>query len=73
VWSARFPKANIHDLPQEAFDIVERQVKDSGVGIYCFGSTIGNWAKKITQPFEPTLEEVTRAIARMKLWGPVYR
>ncbi|NCC83048.1 MAG: sugar phosphate isomerase/epimerase [Clostridia bacterium] len=67
-----FPKANIHDLPQEAFDIVERQVKDSGVGIYCFGSTIGNWAKKITQPFEPTLEEVTRAIARMKTLGTRY-
>lgn len=67
-----FPKANIHDLPQEAFDIVERQVKDSGVGVYCFGSTIGNWAKKITQPFEPTLEEVTRAIARMNTLGTRY-
>lgn len=67
-----FPKANIHDLPQEAFNIVERQVKDSGVGVYCFGSTIGNWAKRITQPFEPTLEEVARAIARMQILGTRY-
>lgn len=67
-----FPKANIHDLPQEAFNIVERQLKDSGVGVYCFGSTIGNWAKKITQPFEPTLEEVVRAIERMQTLGTRY-
>lgn len=67
-----YPKANIHDVESQAFDILERQVKESGVGVYCFGSTIGNWAKKITDPFEPTLEEVSRAIERMQRLGSRY-
>ncbi|MBQ7590251.1 MAG: sugar phosphate isomerase/epimerase [Verrucomicrobia bacterium] len=67
-----FPKGNIHDIPEEAFKQVEKQIKDSGVNVYCFGSTIGNWAKKITQPFEPTLEEVSRAIDRMTRLGTKY-
>lgn len=67
-----YPKANIHDVESQAFDILERQVKESGVGVYCFGSTIGNWAKKITVSFEPTLEEVSRAIERMQRLGSRY-
>lgn len=64
-----FPKGNFHDVPDAAFDAVLAKLEEAGVGICCFGSTIGNWAKKITDPFEPTLEEVGRAIPRMQRLG----
>lgn len=69
---AGFGKSNIHDLPEEAFKQVEKQIKDSGIQVYGFGSTIGNWSKKITDPFEPTLEEVRRSIDRMTRLGTKY-
>lgn len=62
-------KGNIHDLSDVGFAEVECAIKEAGVGVYCFGSTIGNWAKKITQPFEPTLAEVERSIKRMTCLG----
>ena len=31
-----FPKGNLHDIPDEAFDVVEEKLKESGVGVYCF-------------------------------------
>ncbi len=64
-----FPKGNIHDVPDAAFDIVAEKLGQAGVRVYCFGSTIGNWAKKIDQPFGPSLEEAERAIARMQRLG----
>jgi sugar phosphate isomerase/epimerase len=64
-----YPKGNIHDIPEEAFAIVKEKLGEAGVGIYCFGSTIGNWAKKIDQPFEVSLEEARRAIPRMQSVG----
>ncbi|HVR36898.1 MAG TPA: TIM barrel protein [Methylomirabilota bacterium] len=65
-----FPKANLHDIPDAAFDIVARKLEESGVGVYCFGSTIGNWGKKIDDPFD--LSEVERAIPRMRRLGTRY-
>lgn len=65
-----FPKGNLHDIPDEAFDIVEKKLKDSGVGVYCFGSTIANWGKKIDDPFD--LSEVERCIPRMQRLGTKY-
>lgn len=67
-----FDKANLHDIPDEAFDILEQKLKDAGVGVYCFGSTIMNWGKTIDTPYEVTLEEVKRAIPRMKRLGSKY-
>ena len=64
-----FAKANFHDLPEEAFSIAVRQLSEAGISVYCFGSTIMNWSKKITDPFEITLAEVRRAIPRMKQTG----
>ena len=65
-----FPKANLHDIADEAFDVVEEKLKNSGVGVYCFGSTIANWGKKIDDPFD--LSEVERAIPRMQRLGSQY-
>lgn len=62
-------KANFHDIPDQAFDLAVEKLKASGVGVYCFGSTIMNWAKKVADPFEVTLAEVRRCIPRMQRLG----
>jgi sugar phosphate isomerase/epimerase len=69
---AGHPKANFHDIPDEAFDTAVAQLEKSGLGVYCFGSTIMNFTKKLDDPFEITLAEVNRAIPRMKRVGTKY-
>jgi sugar phosphate isomerase/epimerase len=64
-----FPKGNIHDIPDAAFDVLVEKVQSAGVHINCFGSTIGNWGKKIDEPFDSSLAEARRAIPRMKRLG----
>lgn len=66
---AGFPKANLHDLPDAAFDIVAGKLQDAKLGVCCFGSTIMNWAKTVETPFDVTLAEVGRAIPRMQRLG----
>ena len=66
------PKANFHDIPDEAFDLAVRKLETAGVGVYCFGSTIMNWSKKVGDPFDITLAEVKRAIPRMQRLGAKY-
>src|SRR5436189_6408975 len=67
-----FAKANLHDIPDAAFDLAVRKLESAGVGVYCFGSTIMNWSKKFADPFDLTLAEVKRAIPRMKRLGTKY-
>jgi sugar phosphate isomerase/epimerase len=67
-----FAKANFHDIPDEAFDIAIRKLESAGIAVYCFGSTIMNWSKKVTDPFEITLSEIKRAIPRMQRLGAKY-
>lgn len=64
-----FPKANLHDIPDKAFDIVEQRLKESGIGVYCFGSTIMNWAKTVDTPWDVTVAEVDRCLPRMRRLG----
>lgn len=64
-----FPKANFHDIPDAAFDIVAGKLKDAGLTVCCFGSAIMNWAKTVETPFDVTLGEVRRAIPRMQRLG----
>ncbi len=64
-----FPKANLHDVPDKAFDLVEHKLKENSIGVYCFGSTIMNWAKTVETPWDVTLAEVKRAIPRMQRLG----
>lgn len=61
-----FAKANFHDIPDAAFEQAVERLQAAGIGVYCFGSTIGNWAKRIEDPFEITLAEVRRAIPRLQ-------
>jgi sugar phosphate isomerase/epimerase len=67
-----FPKGNVHDIPDEAFDGVVRRLEAAGVQAYCFGSAIMSWAKTVGDPFDITLAEVRRAIPRMKRLGAKY-
>lgn len=67
-----FAKANFHDIPEPAFDMAVRRLDGAGLGVYCFGSTIMNWAKKLEDPFDLTLGEVKRAIPRMTRLGTKY-
>jgi sugar phosphate isomerase/epimerase len=64
-----YPKANLHDLPDAAFEQAVEQLQQAGVRVYCFGSTIMNWAKTVRTPFDVTLAEVRRAIPRMQRLG----
>jgi sugar phosphate isomerase/epimerase len=61
-----FPKGNIHDIPDAAFDILVEKAQASGIQINCFGSAIGNWGKKIDEPGDSSLAEARRAVPRMK-------
>lgn len=67
-----FPKANFHDIPEEAFNIAIDKLEKAEIEVYCFGSTIMNWAKKISDPFDVTLAEVNRCIPRMQKLGAKY-
>ncbi len=62
-------KANFHDLPDPAFEAAVKLIEQSGVQVYCFGSAIMNWAKKLEDPFEISLAEVKRCIPRMQRVG----
>jgi sugar phosphate isomerase/epimerase len=62
-------KANFHDIPDAAFDLAVKELESAGLGVYCYGSTIMNWAKTIETPFDVTLAEVKRCIPRMKRTG----
>lgn len=64
-----FPKANLHDIPDAAFDQAVAQLGDAGIEVICFGSTIMNWAKTPADPFSITLAEVERTIPRMQRLG----
>ncbi len=64
-----FPNGNLHDIPDAAFEVVCQELDQAGLRIAGFGSTIGNWASKITDPFALTLERVERAIPRMNRLG----
>jgi sugar phosphate isomerase/epimerase len=59
-------KENFHDITDSDFDHALRELDRSNVRVNCFGSTIMNWARRVDDPFELTLEEVKRAIPRMQ-------
>lgn len=61
-----FPKANLHDIPEPAFDMLVDKLTKADLGVYCLGSAIMNWAKKVEDPFDITVAEVKRAIPRMQ-------
>jgi sugar phosphate isomerase/epimerase len=66
---AGFPKANFHEIPDKAFELAAAKLQEAGIRVHCVGSTIMNWAKTVSTPFEVTLGEVSRCIPRMQQLG----
>ncbi len=64
-----YPKANLHDIPEAAFERVVANLDEAGIRVCCFGSAIANWGKKIHEPFDSSREEARRAIPRMQRLG----
>jgi sugar phosphate isomerase/epimerase len=60
---------NIHNMPDDAFDVAVGKLEAAGVRVNCFGSEIANWGKKIADPFDITVEAIQRAIPRMQRLG----
>ena len=67
-----FDTANLHDIPDEAFEIVANKLEAADVKICCFGAAIANWGKKIDEPFDSSLAEAKRAMFRMQRLGTKY-
>ncbi len=67
-----YAKANFHEIPNAAFDVAAGRLRDAGMSVYCFGSTIMNWQKTVATPFEITVGEVKRCIPRMQKLGTKY-
>ncbi len=67
-----YEKANFHDIPDAAFDRAAAALRESGVTVHCFGSTIMNWAKTVETPWTVTQEEIRRCIPRMQQLGAKY-
>ena len=67
-----FPKGNVHEIPDAAFDLFAEQVNAAGISVCCFGSGVMNWAKTVATPFDVTLGEVGRPIPRMQRLGTKY-
>lgn len=65
-------KANFHDIPEAAFERAAEQLQASRLAVYCFGSAIMNWSRRVSDPFDATLEEVRRCIPRMQRLGTRY-
>ncbi|MGB8356362.1 MAG: sugar phosphate isomerase/epimerase family protein [Chthoniobacteraceae bacterium] len=69
VQAGDFPAANLHDIPDAAFELVVEKLAAESITINSFGSAIANGAKKIEDPFETTRAEARRAIPRMQRLG----
>ena len=64
-----FEKGSVHEIPDAAFDAFAAGLEEAGISVSGVGSTIGNWAHSIEDPFSITEGEIERCIARMNRLG----
>jgi len=57
---------NFCDIPDAQFDAALDSLTSNGIQIAGFGSQIANWARPITTDFQVDVDELKRAIPRMK-------
>lgn len=57
---------NLTMMSDEKFEEVYRKVNESGLKVSCFSSCIANWATRISGDFQKDIDELKRAIPRMK-------
>lgn len=60
---------NITQLEDAAFDAVVAAVEGAGMKVSCLGSAIANWARPITCDAQIDIDDLKRAIPRMKRFG----
>ncbi len=60
---------NICEMDDKAFDSVYAEIKEAGIRTICFGSSIANWARPISTPFSRDIEDLRRAVPRMRRLG----
>jgi sugar phosphate isomerase/epimerase len=60
------------DISDEQFACCCEQLAAANMQVSCFASGIANWATKITDPFEKSLETLNRAIPRMQKLNTKY-
>lgn len=61
--------ANVHDIPDAAFDLVVDQLAAAGVRVNCLGSALANGAKDIRKPFDADEASARRAAIRGRRLG----
>ena len=62
-------KTNVCAIDDSAFDRVYATLQEQQVGVICFASSIANWARPITSEFQADVEELSRAMPRMRRLG----
>jgi len=65
-------RKNLTDVDDAVFDAVEKKLGEAKMKVVCFASQIANWSRKITGDFSVDVEELKRAIPRMKRLGTRY-
>jgi len=60
---------NITALTDDAFESVYAKVTAAGMTVSCFSSAIANWARPITSDPQIDIDDLKRAIPRMKRFG----
>jgi sugar phosphate isomerase/epimerase len=64
-----FEKGSVHEIAEEAFEAFAAGLQGAGISVSGVGSTIGNWAHSIEDPFSITEGEIERCIKRMQRLG----
>jgi sugar phosphate isomerase/epimerase len=60
---------NICEMDDGSFDAIRAAMEKAGLQASGFGSAIANWARPIGTPFERDLEDLRRAVPRMRALG----
>ena len=62
-------KTNVCAIEDPEFEAVYRELKEQGMGVVCFASSIANWARPISSDFQADVDELRTAIPRMQRLG----
>ena len=57
------------EIPDDSFEIICNKLEEAKLQVACFASGIANWACKITDPFDVSVQTLERTIPRMHQLG----
>lgn len=64
-----FETANLHDIPDAAFEVLINRLGEAGVKVNSLGSAIANGGRDIRKPFDSCLQAARRAAPRAQRLG----